>query len=181
MRIGTRTAAGAAVLCAAAVAGCSDNGNAGSPASTSPAPVASVASVTASSSAESARTVSVHAGSLGKILVNGKGHALYLYEADRTKKSTCSGECARTWPPLIVTRAPKAGGGGVKQALLGSVSRSDGSRQVTYNGHPLYTFKGDKKAGVANGQGDLSFGAKWYVLDTAGKKNTTPQQNSGGY
>ncbi|MFF3124548.1 hypothetical protein ACFVRD_19830 [Streptomyces sp. NPDC057908] len=108
---------------------------------------------------------------LGTILVDGKGRTLYPWEADTTSRSTCSGECAKEWPPVIVSGEPAAGKG-VKAGLPGTTERSDGSREVTHNGHPLYYFADDKKAGDTNGQKVNDSGAEWYVLDTSGNKVT---------
>jgi predicted lipoprotein with Yx(FWY)xxD motif len=132
-------------------------------------------------SASSSATVSAKSGPLGKILVNSKGHTLYLFQSDKNNKSTCNGECAKAWPPLKTNGKPTAGGG-VNAKLLSTITRSDGSKQVAYNGHPLYTFADDTKAGQTNGQGLDAFGAKWYVLGTDGKQITkAPPSQSGGY
>lgn len=108
---------------------------------------------------------------LGKILVTGKGRTLYLFEADKTSKSTCSGPCAKAWPPLLAKTKPTAGTG-VQTELLNTSTRSTGGKQVTYKGHPLYTYQGDHKRGEINGQGLTQFGAKWYVLGPDGKAVT---------
>jgi predicted lipoprotein with Yx(FWY)xxD motif len=111
-----------------------------------------------------AATVQLRKTSVGTVLVDAQGRTLYLYAPDKSGSSTCSGGCAASWPPLLVKGAPKAGNG-AKAALLGTTERSDGSLQVTYDGHPLYRFGGDSKAGDVNGQGA---GGIWYVLDAAG-------------
>jgi predicted lipoprotein with Yx(FWY)xxD motif len=108
-------------------------------------------------------------GKLGKVLVNGHGQTLYLFEKDKHGKSACSGECASQWPPAFTTGKPKAGSG-VNASLLGTTKRKGGKTQVTYNGHPLYAYFGDSKAGQANGEGSKAFGAEWYVLNAKGKK-----------
>jgi predicted lipoprotein with Yx(FWY)xxD motif len=129
-------------------------------------------------------TVSTKSVALGKILVTSKGLSLYLFQADKTSTSTCNGSCAKAWPPLVVTGKPTAGGG-VQSKMLSTSKRSDGSMQVTYNGHPLYRFSGDKKSGDTNGQGLNQFGATWYVLGTDGKQITAKSSQSpssgGGY
>jgi predicted lipoprotein with Yx(FWY)xxD motif len=102
-------------------------------------------------------------------LVDAKGQTLYLFEKDKTAKSTCSGACAQDWPPTTTAGAPKAGHG-VKAALLKSSKRSDGGTQVTYHGHPLYRYIGDAKPGQTNGEGISAFGAKWYMVNAAGSK-----------
>jgi predicted lipoprotein with Yx(FWY)xxD motif len=108
-------------------------------------------------------------GKLGTFLVDAKGHTLYLFRKDTTKKSRCSGACATAWPPLLTTGKPTASGA-AKKSLLGTTKRSDGTTQVTYNGHPVYHFSNDKKAGDAKGQAVNAFGAKWYVMSAAGNK-----------
>ena len=113
-------------------------------------------------------TVNLRATTLGKILVDAKGRTLYLFEKDRRNKSECPAACAKVWSPLLVGGKPTAGPG-VKASLLGTARRKGGV-QVTYNGHPLYRFSGDKKAGQTNGEGSKAFGAEWYVLSAKGTK-----------
>jgi predicted lipoprotein with Yx(FWY)xxD motif len=125
--------------------------------------------VTATGSAASRAKVGTRHGKLGTFLVAGNGRTLYLFEKDKTSKSTCSGQCATFWPPLLTTGKPKAGGK-AKGSLLGTTKRGDGKLQVTYKGHPLYYFVQDKKKGDTKGQDFLGFGAKWYVLAPNGKK-----------
>lgn len=119
--------------------------------------------------AASAAKIAVVNSSLGRILVNGQGRSVYLFEKDARKASTCYGACASAWPPVTTSRAPIAGKG-VAAIMLGTRKRRNGMLQVTYNGHPLYTYGGDAKAGQANGQGSNAFGGAWYVLSPAGKK-----------
>jgi predicted lipoprotein with Yx(FWY)xxD motif len=114
-------------------------------------------------------TVKTRHGKLGTYLVDGKGRTLYLFEKDKTKKSTCSGQCATAWPPLTTKGKPKAAGT-AKASLLGTSKRADGTTQVTYKGHPLYYFVQDTKAGQTKGQNVDAFGAEWYVLSRSGKK-----------
>ena len=87
-----------------------------------------------------------------KALVGSDGRAVYLFEADKGGTSACKGECADDWPPLTASGMPAAGSG-VDQSLLGTIKRADGTTQVTYNGHPLYYYEGDKGPGTALGQG----------------------------
>jgi predicted lipoprotein with Yx(FWY)xxD motif len=114
-------------------------------------------------------TVDVRKSKLGKMLVDSSGRSLYLFEADKGTSSTCFGSCAATWPPLTTSGAPKARGG-VKQALLGTTKRKDGSTEVTYHGHPLYYYAGDSAPGATTGQALDQFGAEWYVLAPSGNK-----------
>ncbi len=108
----------------------------------------------------------------GAGLVDGSGHALYLFEADNGTASTCTGGCAQIWPPALTTGPAPVVSGGAQAQLLGSAVREDGSHQVTYNGHPLYTFMGDKKAGDSKGQGINRFGGLWYLVAPDGTANT---------
>jgi len=114
-------------------------------------------------------TVSTASSSLGRILVDGHGLTLYLFERDPRGRSTCAGSCAGYWPPLL-TRAKPTAGRNAKQSLLGVIRRGDGTRQVTYAGHPLYRFVLDTTPGQTTGQGVDQFGAEWYVLAPAGTK-----------
>jgi predicted lipoprotein with Yx(FWY)xxD motif len=123
----------------------------------------------ASDLASRAAKVSTAKTNLGKVIVNGQGRTLYLFEKDKHGKSACSGACAMYWPPLITHGKPMAAGG-AKQALLGTIKRSNGSRQVTYAGHPVYTFLLDTKRGQTKGEGSTFFGAGWDALSPAGKK-----------
>jgi predicted lipoprotein with Yx(FWY)xxD motif len=113
-------------------------------------------------------TVSLRTTKLGKVLVNSKGHTLYLFEKDHNGKSACNGKCAQYWPPLLSRGKPSAGAG-VKASMLGTTRRTNGSLQVTYNKHPLYTFALDKGAGQTKGEGSLAFGAKWYAVSASGR------------
>ncbi len=114
-------------------------------------------------------TVKTRHGKLGTFLVGPNGRTLYLFEKDKTKKSTCYDACATAWPPLLTTGKPKAAGK-ARASLLGTTKRTDGKTQVTYKGHPLYYFVQDKKAGDTAGEGVDGFGAEWYVLAPNGKK-----------
>ncbi|MCW2918195.1 MAG: hypothetical protein JWN52_6263 [Actinomycetia bacterium] len=117
-------------------------------------------------------TVAVRDSKLGKILVDGHGRTLYLFEADKGTNSTCYSACAKAWPPLTTTGKPQAGSG-VSPALLGTTARTDHTTEVTYNRHPLYYFVSDTKPGDITGQGLNNFGAKWYVLNPKGNKIDT--------
>ena len=123
-------------------------------------------------SAHSARAAKIQlkkVGHFGKILVNAHGQTLYLFEKDKHGKSACYGQCAKFWPPAFTTGKPIAGSG-VSRSKLGTTRRRDGRRQVTYNGHPLYAYAGDSRAGQANGEGSRNFGAGWFVMNAKGKK-----------
>jgi predicted lipoprotein with Yx(FWY)xxD motif len=107
--------------------------------------------------------------SAGNYLVDGKGRTLYLFQKDARNKSRCAGDCAVDWPPLLTTGKPKVSGL-VRKSLLGTTTRRDGSKQVTYNGHPVYHYIGDVTAGDMNGQGISAFGARWYAVTPSGKR-----------
>ena len=124
-------------------------------------------------------TVGVANSSLGSILVDSTGRTLYLFKADSGTKSACAGACATAWPPLLATGTPTAGTG-LTASKLGTISRSDGTQQVTYNGHPLYLFVKDTKPGQTNGQGVTAFGAAWFALTPSGNQASGPASSSGG-
>jgi predicted lipoprotein with Yx(FWY)xxD motif len=127
------------------------------------------ASATASARTGSGAKVMTRTVSLGKVLVDAKGHTLYLFEKDKRNHSACAGACAGFWPPLLTSSKPIAGAG-VKASLLGTTRRSDGKMQVTYAGHPLYRFALDSRVGQTKGEALDKFGAEWYVVAPSGKK-----------
>ena len=137
--------------------------------------------------------VAVAGSKLGRILVDGRGRTLYLFERDKRGKSTCSGQCASFWPPLITTTRPQATAG-AKASLLGTTKRADGRLQVTYDHHPLYSFVKDSKKGQTNGEALNVFGADWYAVSPSGatveksdatandgNPTSSPSGGSGGY
>ena len=138
----------------------------------------------------SGTVVSTAKTSLGRILVNSRGHTLYLFGKDKNGKSACTGMCASFWPPLIAAGKPRVAGG-AKASLLGTTKRADGRLQVTYNRHPLYTFVKDTRKGQTNGEGLNAFGAVWNATSPAGTKverkpaqpapNGIPQNNGGDH
>ncbi len=153
----------AAVLIAA---GCGSSSGSGSAYSAGPYGSAAVASAR---SATAATGVGVASSRLGRIVVDGKGRTLYLFEKDKNRRSACYGQCATYWPPLLTHGKPVARAG-AKQSLLGTTRRTNGSQQVTYGGHPLYRFVLDRKPGQTKGEGLQDFGAGWDVLSPVGKK-----------
>jgi predicted lipoprotein with Yx(FWY)xxD motif len=164
IRLGWSVAGLAAVTLVAAA--CTGGG------SSSPGPGAYGAGPATSSGAAMAAVVDLHSSKLGQTLVDGQGHTLYLFAADKAGNSTCQGACASAWPPYLSNSDPRAGNG-VTGALLGSSPRGDGATQVTYHGHPLYYYAGDSRPGDAVGQGLNQFGAKWYVVAASGDKIDT--------
>jgi predicted lipoprotein with Yx(FWY)xxD motif len=159
------TLAGAAVIPLAALAAGCGGGSHSATAASSPPPKTTSAPATAAGAA----TVHVAKTRLGKILVDSRGRTLYLFKKDKGTKSACSGACAQFWPPLRTSGKPKAGSG-AKASLIGTTKRSDGKPQVTYNGHPVYGFVMDKKAGDTSGEGVTAFGAKWFAISASGKQ-----------
>src|SRR4029077_3837704 len=149
--IGVLGAGGLAVL-AAVAAGCGGGG--ATAASSAPPKTAS----------GQAATLGIAKTGIGQILVNSQGHTLYLFKADQGTKSACTGACAGAWPPLIVKGKPTLGTG-VDTSLVGTTTRPEGTTQLTYNGHPVYLFAEDHKAGETNGQGVSAFGAAWFALN----------------
>jgi predicted lipoprotein with Yx(FWY)xxD motif len=147
----------AAAAIAVVVAGCgSSNGGGGS-------------ATAASSSSPPPTTIKTAKTKLGTFLVDGQGRTLYLFEADKPNMSNCSGGCTSIWPPLSAKSMPKVSGG-VAAGKVGTTKTPSGGSMVTYNGHPLYTYTGDTKAGDVNGQGLNQFGAEWYVVKPSGEK-----------
>ncbi|WP_037607092.1 COG4315 family predicted lipoprotein [Streptacidiphilus rugosus] len=170
-----------AVAVAALATACGSTGNNVSSSSQPPA-----------SSAPAASGAAVHTASskYGTILVDGSGHTLYMLTADTGGKSTCSGTCAVVWPPEHTSGMPS--NSGVTASMVATTTRADHTTQVTYNGHPLYTFVKDTAPGVVNGEGITNFGGTWYVVGVDGNAimaapaapsspSPSPSTSGGGY
>jgi predicted lipoprotein with Yx(FWY)xxD motif len=123
----------------------------------------------ASPSKDGSATLGTRQSPLGRILVDGRGHALYMFEKDTHGRSSCYGACTVAWPPLIASGTLRAAPG-AKASLLGRTKRRDGAWQVTYDHHPLYTFFKDTRKGQTNGEGVSAFGAEWYLASPGGAK-----------
>ncbi len=121
---------------------------------------------TALASAQAGTAVVLRKTSLGKVLTTSTNFVLYVYTPDGKNKSHCYNTCAATWTPLLTTGKPVVGAG-LKKALLSTTKRKDGKIQVTYHGHPLYTYTGDTAALQTNGEGVNGI---WYVLNAAGNR-----------
>jgi predicted lipoprotein with Yx(FWY)xxD motif len=162
------------VVIALVVAACGSSSS-----SNSSAPAAN--SAPSSNSSVSGSAISTAKGTGGTYLTGASGRALYLWVADSNNKSSCAGACAKAWPP-VVTKATPIASGGAQASDLGTITRSDGSKQVTYKGHPLYYFIGDTKSGTWKGQGSNSFGAKWWLVTPSGTAITASAKasSSGG-
>jgi predicted lipoprotein with Yx(FWY)xxD motif len=154
-----------------AAAACGTGYTASSP---TPSPAAGAATGAAPSPGmnNNGTTISVASTKVGQVLVDGSGRTVYLFEADKGKDSSCYNACAQAWPPVTTAGGPQSGAG-ASGAMLGTTTRTDGTTEVTYGGHPLYYFIADKKAGDMTGQGINQFGAKWYVLAPNGTKIDT--------
>jgi predicted lipoprotein with Yx(FWY)xxD motif len=141
----------------------------------SSSPSASASSAPAAGSSASASTtgtvITTHPGSAGAFLTDGSGRTVYLWAKDGMNMSDCSGACAAAWPPVPATGKLTASGG-VKTSDLGTITRSGGTKQATYDGHPLYYFVGDSGPDQTAGQGSDNFGAKWWLVAPSGAKIT---------
>lgn len=168
--------AGSAMAVVLFAAACGSSGGSGG-GGTNAAAAGGSSPTTGSSSANSAVTVESHSGPMGTYLTDAGGKTLYMFAADSATKSNCSGACASFWPPLTAKGAVH-GSGGVASGKFTTIARSDGSKQVVYDGHPLYYFKEDSAAGDTNGQGIDQFGGKWWLLGTSGSPITGASSSS---
>lgn len=181
----------AALLVFSLVAGaCS---SAAGPAAATAAGVASAASAAVAGATGAAPAVGMASatvnGAASQVLTGQGGKTLYILTKDTSSASTCTGSCATTWPPLTVPSGMQAMAGSGVMGKLGTISRPDGTMQVTYDGHPLYYFKGDSAGGQANGQG---IGGVWYAMGPSGPvgaasgggssgSSAAPSSGGGGY
>jgi predicted lipoprotein with Yx(FWY)xxD motif len=159
---------GASTAFVLGAAACGTGSTASSPAP-STAPSAATGAAPSAGVTRNGTTISVASTKVGQVLVDGSGRTVYLFEADKGKDSSCYNACAQAWPPVTTAGGPQSGNG-ASDALLGTNTRTDGTTEFTYGGHPLYYFIAEKKAGDTTGQGINQFGAKWYVLAPSGKK-----------
>lgn len=127
-------------------------------------------------SAATGTSVGTHKTDHGKGLSTSRGYSLYMFAKDKKGgKSTCYGQCAKVWPPLLTSGRPRTiRGSGVNSKLLGTTRRRDGKLEVTYNGWPLYTYQPDGRPGQDKGEGYVQFGAAWFLLNTGGKQVKCP-------
>ncbi len=165
-----------AVIGAVVIAGCGGGSSSSSSSEPSTTESESASATTGneagapSSEAESggsgeATIASAEVGGVGTVLVDSEGMTVYLFTPDKGTESTCYGGCEAAWPPVVAEGKPTAGEGATSSAL-GTTKRKDGTMQVTYEGHPVYTFSGDSSPGEANGQED---DGTWFVLNEAGE------------
>jgi len=155
-----------AVIAALIIGGCGSDGSGGGYGSGGE----STQAASTGSSGASVAVVSVASvPKLGPVLVDSKGFTLYDFHKDKGGKSACYGACAGVWPPLTTDGAPQRKDGAMA-SKLGTVKREDGTMQVTYAGHPLYTYAADTKPGDAKGNDFSSYGAEWYALQPSGEE-----------
>jgi predicted lipoprotein with Yx(FWY)xxD motif len=162
----------AVVLTAGALAGCGGGSSStgGATATTTTAKATPLPAPKPPPNAEEG-TVFVSLGSaagLGQVLVDSAGHTLYAFSKDSGETSTCAGACETAWPPLLVENGEPEPSNGAAASRLGTITRPDGTHQVTYSGHPLYSYTGDKQPGEANGNGASAFGGTWSALKGSG-------------
>ncbi|HVB43460.1 MAG TPA: hypothetical protein VNF47_12235 [Streptosporangiaceae bacterium] len=151
--------------------GCGSSGGSGSPSSTS-----SAQSGSSAASGSALKTANVGGTT---VLTNAQGFTLYWFAPDTSTSSNCNGSCASFWPPV---KGPATAGAGVT-GTLGTITRSDGSMQATYNGHPLYTYKLDSAPGMATGNGITASGGVWHEVTVSGaapSSGSSSSSSSGG-
>ena len=175
--------AGLAAL-ALTVSACASSGSSSS-GTVANTPAAGGSSSAAAPAAAGGSTVTAKTIGSQQVLVDSSGMTLYWFAPDTSTKSNCSGECATFWPPV---KGPLTAGSGVT-GTLGTITRSDGSTQATYLGHPLYTYVGDKSPGQATGNGKNLSGGLWWEMTVSGStppaaagaiSSATPKSTSGG-
>jgi predicted lipoprotein with Yx(FWY)xxD motif len=177
-RITMLAAAGTAAVAmsAAACSSSSSSGSAGGAPSSTPASASSPAASSPAASSPAAASGALKTAQVSGVAVvtNAKGFTLYSFAPDTATTSKCNGACAQIWPP--VTGAVTAGPG--VTGKLGTITRSDGSTQATYDGHPLYTYVADTTPGEASGNGLNANGGVWHEVTVTG--TTASAGNSGG-
>jgi predicted lipoprotein with Yx(FWY)xxD motif len=161
------------VLLATLLAACGSSSSGGS-ASSSTTPAAPAASQTAGQVA----MLKTSKTSLGSVLTNSAGYTLYWFAIDTPTSSKCTGGCTTYWPPVI--GKPQASSGVTLSGTFGTITRSDGSVQATYNGHPLYTYSGDKSPGQTSGNKVSGSGGLWYAVTVSGTAGSSATTSSGG-
>jgi predicted lipoprotein with Yx(FWY)xxD motif len=169
-------AAGLAAL-ALTVSACASSGS--SSATTSNTPAAGGGSSSSAAAAAGGSTVTQKTIGSQQVLTDAQGKTLYWFAIDTSSKSNCSGQCVTFWPPV---KGPLTAGSGVT-GTLGTITRSDGTTQATYDGHPLYTYAGDSAPGQNKGNGLNVSGGLWWEMTVSGSTpapNSTATATSGG-
>ena len=169
-------AAGLMVVAALLMAGCGSSSSTSSPTSTS----------TGGAGGGSGPGIKTASTSIGAVLTNSQGRTLYWFAPDTATKSKCNGSCATFWPP--VTGPVSAASGVSLPGKFGTITRSDGTMQATYDGHPLYTYSGDSGPGKTSGNGINSSGGLWHAVTPSGgmpgpapSPSTSSSSSGGGY
>lgn len=160
-----------------AVAACGSSSSSTGSTATSSAPAAATSSAPAAGSSGSLLTRTIGGN---QVLTNAAGLTLYWFAPDTSTTSKCTGSCATYWPPV---KAPVTAGSGVT-GTIGEITRSDGAKQATYDGHPLYTYAGDSAPGQNKGNGLNLSGGLWYEMTVSGATpgaSTAPSHSTGGY
>jgi len=155
-------AAAAAVLAACSSSGTSSTSGGGSTSTSSPA----------AATAGSLKTATIGGAT---VLTNANGFTLYSFAPDTSTKSNCNGACAQNWPPV---KGPVTASG--VKGTFGTIKRSDGSTQATFDGHPLYAFVGDTAPGQAKGNGLNAAGGLWHEITTSGSAAPVSTSSAGG-
>ena len=165
---------GAAALAALALTVSACASSSSSTATTSSTPAAAGGSAASSAPASSSGGATLAARTIGgqQVLTNSAGMTLYRFVPDTSTTSKCTGSCATYWPPV---KGPATAGSGVT-GTLATITRSDGTMQATYDGHPLYTYAGDTAPGQAKGNGLNVSGGLWYEMTVSG---ATPAAGAG--
>jgi predicted lipoprotein with Yx(FWY)xxD motif len=171
-------------LAAAAVVGLAACGGGGSSSSTPSSSSTSNNQAAANSGSSGSNTSATASGiklttiSGHKVLTDSAGFVLYWFVNDTATQSNCSGSCLTYWP--VVTGTPSAAAGVTLSGKLGTITRTDGTVQATYAGHPLYIFKADAKAGMDSGNGLNEQGGLWWAMTSSGAKIKATSSGSGG-
>jgi predicted lipoprotein with Yx(FWY)xxD motif len=155
----------------AVLAACGSSAAPASSTSNTSAPAAGSAvgsSATSSTAATSAVVIGTRSTGIGTVLVNAQGKTLYWFAIDTSTTSKCTGSCATYWPPVIGTA--KAAPGAKLTMGFGTITRSGGQLQATYDGHPLYTYAGDTSAGQTSGNAKNLSGGLWWAMTPSGAK-----------
>src|SRR5580698_4138697 len=178
---------GAAGLAAVALvlSACASSGS--SSAASGSTPAAAASSAASAAPAASSGGTSLTAKTIGgqQVVTNAAGFTLYWFVPDTSTTSKCTGSCATYWPPV---KGPATAMSGVT-GTLGTITRSDGTTQATYDGHPLYTYAADSAPGQAKGNGLNASGGLWYEMTVSGAtpaakaaaKATASAKTGGGY
>jgi predicted lipoprotein with Yx(FWY)xxD motif len=178
----------AAAVALLAACGSSSTSSGASGGSTSSAPASASSSTPTSAGAgpsTSATGITTAKTSKGTVLTTAQGDTIYWFAIDTPAKSNCNGQCVSFWPPL--TGTPTAAASAGLTGKFGTIKRADGTVQATYDGHPLYLFAGDKKAGQVNGNDINTSGGLWWATTPTGAKLTaaapkaSKSSSGGGY